>query len=241
MQRTGWSAILCWCGWVTLAALAAWPMLAVAQVSTSVAPTPAQLAVQVPSKAAQPTQFIPPGWELEQQKVADLNGDGRDDALLLMRKSDSSGTPQRILAVVLRELGDSDGYVLAELNPRLIPHSDNANQEDPMAEGELTAERGGFDIKLTLLAGAGSYQMARLQYRFRYRDGCFRLIGYNRMETNRATLDTRDLSVNFLTGLMVHQTGNAQSDTTEKQSDALKTNPRLCFGDLDSAAVFNPQ
>jgi len=39
----------------------------------------------------------------------------------------------------------------------------------------------------------------------------------------------------------VHQTGNAQSDTTEKQSDALKTNPRLCFGDLDSAAVFNPQ
>lgn len=238
MQRTVWSAILGRCRRATLAVVAAWPMLAGAQVSTSTSPTSAPLAVPVPSKAAQPAQFVPHGWVLEQQKVADLNRDGRDDALLLMRKSDFSGTPQRILAVVLRQ---ESGYALAEMNSRLIPHSDNTTQEDPMADGELTVQRGGFDIRLTLMSGAGSYEMATLHYRFRYQHGCFRLIAYDRMETNRATLDTHDLIVNFLTGAVIHRTGNAQSDAAEEKIDTLKTNPRLCFGNLDNAAVFHPQ
>jgi hypothetical protein len=237
MQRCGWSAIPRWCQWATIAAAAVTcPMLAFAQVSTSASPAPP--AVPVPSTAAQPSQFVPWGWVLEQQKIADLNGDGRDDALLLIRKSDSGRTPQRILAVVLRQ---PNGYALAEMNSRLIPHGDNIDQEDPMADGELTAQPGGFDVKLTLMSGAGSYEMATLLYHFRYQDGCFRLIGYDRMETNRATLDTNDLSVNFLTGAVTHRTGNAQSDATREKSDRLKTNSRLCFGDLDNAAVFHPQ
>ena len=237
MQRTGWSAILGWCRWATLATVATtFPILAFAQVSRSA--SPAQLVVSVPSKAAQPSQFVPKGWVLEEQKVADLNGDGRDDALLLMRKSDSAGTPPRILAAVLRQ---KHGYALAEMNSRLIPHSDNTSHEDPMADGELTAQPGGFNLKLTLMSGAGSYEMETLHYRFRYQDGCFRLVGYDRMETNRATLDTHDLIVDFLTGVVIHRTGNAQSDATEEKSDTLKTNPRLCFRDLDNAAVFHPQ
>lgn len=240
MQRADRSAILSWCCWARLAAAAAWPLLAATQAPTSVTPTPPPLAVLVPSNAAQPAQFVPEGWVLEQQKFADFNRDGRADALLLMRRWEASGTPQRILAVVLRQRGGNAGYALAELNRRLIPHSDDATQEDPMADGELTARRGGFDIKLTLLAGMGSYQTATLRYRFRYQDGCFRLIGYDRMETHRATLDTRDLSINFLTGAVVHRTGNAQSDATEERREKLKTNPRRCFGELDSAAGFNP-
>ena len=144
----------------------------------------------------------------------------------------------RILAVVLRQ---KDGYELAEMNSRLIPHSDNSSHEDPMADGELTAQPGGFNLKLTLMSGAGSYEMETLHYRFRYQDGCFRLVGYDRMETNRATLDTHDLIVDFLTGVVIRRTGNAQSDATEEKSDTLKTNPRLCFRDLDNAEVFHPQ
>lgn len=224
-RSTGRPAILGWCRWAALAAAAVWPSLAGAQ-------TP-------PAHAAQLSQFVPEGWVLEQQKVADFNGDGREDALLLMRRPAATGTPYRMLAVVLRQPGGNAGYLLAELNRRLIPRSDDPGQEDPMADGEITVRPGGFDIKLTLLAGAGSYQTATLRYRFRYQNGCFLLIGYDRMETHRATLDTRDLSVNFLTGAVVHRTGNAQS-ATEERREKLKTNPRRCLRDLDNAAGFNP-
>jgi hypothetical protein len=222
--------------YVRLASAAVLQMLAAAQspVPGPVAPPPA---VQVPARAAQPAQFVPEGWIVEQQKVADFNGDGRDDALLLMRPRQASGVPQRILAVVLRQRG---GYTLAELNRRLIPQADGSAQEDPMADGELNARPGGFDLKLALVAGAGSYQMATVRYRFRYVGGCFRLIGYDRMETHRATLATHDVSINFLTGAVVHRTGNAQSDVREERSEKLKANPRRCFGDLTSAADFNP-
>jgi len=193
--------------------------------------------VQVPARAAQPSQFVPEGWVVEQQEVADFNGDGLADALLMMRPREANGVPQRILAVVLRQRGA--GYKLAEVNRRLIPQADSA-QEDPMADGELDARRGGFDIKLTLMAGSGSYLTAAVRYRFRYEGGCFRLIGYDRMETHRATLATHDLSINFLTGTVVHRTGNQQSEAVKERREKLKSNPRRCFADLKRAAVFDP-
>jgi len=236
IQRADTPALPVPCGcWAKVAVAAAWTLLAAAQTPAPVTPE-----VPVPVRAAKPAQFVPEGWTLEQQKVADLNGDGRADALLLMRRPQASGTPQRILAVVLRQRGDNAGYTLSELNGRLIPRSDDAKQEDPMADGELIVRRSGFDVKLTLLAGIGSYQTATLRYRFRYQDGCFRLIGYDRIETHRGTLDTRDLSINFLTGAVVRRTGNAQSNATKEQREKLKTNPRRCFGELDSAAGFKP-
>jgi hypothetical protein len=192
----------------------------------------------VPSKAAEPSQFVPHSWVLEQQKVADLNGDGHADALLLMRKSDSAGTPPRILAVALRDL---NSYALEEMNSRIIPHSDDTTHEDPIADGGLAVQPGGFSLKLTLMSGAGSYEMQTLYYHFRYQDGCFRLVGYDRMETNRSTLDTHDMIVNFLTGTVIHRTGNAQSDATAEKSYTLKSNPCLCLRDLDSAAEFDPK
>jgi hypothetical protein len=202
------------------------------------APPDAQLP-PIAKRAANPAEFVPKGWELEQQKVADLNGDGLPDALLMMMRPQPAGAPERILAVVLREPGQTAEYALSELNSRLIPRT-GETQEDPMADGELIVRRGGFDIKLTLLAGIGSYATATFRYRFRYQDGCFRLIGYDRMETNRGTLDMRDLSINFLTGDVSHRTGNAQSAATKEQREKLKNNARRCFGELGSAATFNP-
>ena len=231
-QQTVWPAIPKRYRHVGLALAAILPLLAAAQ-----SPAPA---VKLPARAAQPTQFVPEGWVLEQQEVADFNGDGLADALLLMRPREASGVPQRILAVVLRQRGAGAGYKLADVNRRLIPHIEGSAQEDPMADGELKARRGGFDIKLTLMASAGSYLSATVRYRFRYEGGCFRLIGYDRMETHRATLATHDLSIDFLTGIAVHRTGNQQSDAVEERREKLKSNPRRCFGDLNSAAGFDP-
>ncbi|MCX6633414.1 MAG: hypothetical protein NTW28_37945, partial [Candidatus Solibacter sp.] len=124
---------------VRLASAAVLQMLAAGQapVPAPVAPPPA---VQLPARAAQPAQFVPEGWVIEQHKVADFNGDGRADALLLMRPRQATGVPQRILAVVMRQRGGA-GYTLAEVNRRLIPQTDGSAQEDPMADGELDARR----------------------------------------------------------------------------------------------------
>lgn len=195
----------------------------------------------LPRLASSPEQFVPPGWTLEKKHLADLNGDGLQDALLLMKAPQTGGTPPRILAVALRRKGPATEFELAELNEKLIPNSPDDRMEDPMADGEITPKRGAFSVKLSLLAGAGSARTATMRYGFRYQNGCFRLIGYDRFETDRATLDTLDLSINFLTGDVVRRKGNAEANTATKQREKLRTNPRRCFRDLNSAATFTPQ
>jgi hypothetical protein len=206
----------------------------------------------LPARASGPAGFVPSGWMIEQQHEADLNRDGRPDALLLLRSAPADTppasigapadarpgrSPARLLVVVF---GTSGGYALAASNARLIPQVDLASQEDPLADGEITVSPGGFDLRLGLVAAVGSYQTAALHYRFRYRGGCFLLIGYDRLETHRATLEAQDLSINFLTGGVLRTRGNAQTDATQVQRERLATNPRRCLQDLGSAADFNP-
>jgi len=220
--------------WASLA----WPLWAAAQTPTDQDRSTAS-AISLPKQAAQPESFVPGGWALERKLTADLNRDGRPDALLLMRREGGVGTPQRIVAVVLRA-PDTRGYRLAEANDQIIPHPEDTSQEDPMADGEIVVRTGGFDLKLTLFSGVGSYLTATVRYRFRRQNGCYRLIKFDRLETHRATLDTRDLSVNFLTGKVIRRTGNAQSDATQESTDRLNANPRRCLADLGSAATFDP-
>ena len=237
MKRIEWSTIFDWWRWAIVGTMATntFAMLAPAQLSK--AASAPQLTASVPSTAHDPSGFVPNGWVLEQQQQSDFNGDGREDALLLIRKVGTAGIPPRMLMVALRQ---NDGYALAEMNSRLIPHSEETNYEDPMTDGELIAGPGSFSLKLTLISGAGSYEMETLHYRFRYQEGCFRLAGYDRMKTNRATLDTHDLIVDFLTGAVIERSGNAQSSNSDETRFKLKTNPLLCFGDLNNATDFHP-
>jgi hypothetical protein len=199
------------------------------------------LAQVIPVKAATVQEFVPQGWTLEQHKVGDLNGDGRRDVLILLRRAPGAkGTPERILAVALRASGASPRYELFESNAQLFPRSDDEGQEDPMADGELLLRPRGFEVKFSLMSSAGSYQTMTVRYRFRFDRDCFRLIGYDRMETHRGTLDTRDTSVNFLSGAVIQRTGNAESNRMKVRRDKLKLNPRQCFGKLESAATFSP-
>ena len=109
-----------------------------------------------------------------------------------------------------------------------------------MADGEITVRPGGFDLKIGMLPATGSYLAATMRYRFRFEGGCFRLIGYDRAETHRGTLDTRDVSVNFLTGAVIQTTGNGQSSRKQTQRSRVSSNPRRCLEDLPSGWTFDP-
>ena len=183
---------------------------------------------------------MPAGWAIEQRHLADFNRDGHADALLLLRKAAAKGsTPPRMLLAALATTMPP-GYALSAANAQLVPQDASGNLEDPMADGEIAVRPGGFDLKLGMMQGAGSYLGATVRFRFRFQGGCFRLIGYDRAETHRGTLDIRDLSVNFLTGATIQTTGNAQSDATQTRRGRLGANPRRCLADLGSGWTFDP-
>lgn len=190
--------------------------------------------------AATVESLVPAGWAIEQRHVADFNRDGHADVLLLLRKAAAKGsTPSRMLLVALAT-ATPPGYALSAANAQLVPQDASGMLEDPMADGEITARPGGFDLKLAMMPGAGSYLSATMRYRFRFERGCFRLIGYDRAETHRGTLDIRDLSVNFLTGAIIQTTGNAQTNATQTRRGRLTANPRRCLADLGSGWTFDP-
>ena len=94
-----------------------------------------------------------------------------------------SVSPRRMLAVLL---GEAAGFALAARNSELIPQLDLTSHEDPLADGELIARTGGFEIKLGLHSEVGSYLSAVVRYQFEYQGVCLRLIAYDRLETHRA-------------------------------------------------------
>lgn len=202
----------------------------------------------LPASAASPAGFVPAGWQIAQQVAVDLNRDGRPDAVLLLQPdAPAPGTgrsPERVLAVLLQQRGS---WALAGQNARLVPQVDLATQEDPLANGELTPlptrpaqGPGGFSLSLGLTSTAGSYESALLTYRFRLDGRCVRLVGHDRLQTHRATLDTLDTRINFLTGAVLHTSGNAQTDATTRRRARLAVNPRRCLDDLDSVVSFQP-
>jgi hypothetical protein len=220
----------------SLALLVSSPALTVAQSQPPAdGPVPA-----LPAAGATIESLVPPGWTIEQRHQADFNRDGRTDVLLLIRDNIAQGaTPRRIVLVALATVQPS-GYRRSSANAQLVPRDRSGQVEDPMADGEITVRPGGFDLQLGMMPATGSYLAATMRYRFRFEGGCFRLIGYDRAETHRGTLDTRDVSVNFLTGAVIRTTGNAQSDRTQSQRSRLPSNPRRCLDDLSSGWTFDP-
>ena len=221
-----------WQGWVVAMACLAGPAAATAGPPT------------LPGMAASPAGFVPTGWQIARQVAADLNRDGRPDAVLLLQPDappappGTGRSPERVLAVLLQQ---RSGWVLAAQNARLVPQVDLATQEDPLDNGELAAGKpGSFSLSLGLTSTAGSYVSAVQTYRFRLERRCVRLIGHDTLQTHRATLDTLDTSINFLTAAVLVTSGNAQSDATTKRRSRLASNPRLCLDGLGSAVNFQP-
>jgi hypothetical protein len=219
-----------------IAAIALCPAIGLGQMAPS-----ADVAMpSLPAASTTVEGLVPAGWTMEQRHQADFDGDRRADVLLLLRPTTGQEpVPPRILLVALA-LPKAPGYALLAANGRLVPRDPSGALEDPMADGGITVRPGGFDLKLGMMPGVGSYLAATMRYRFRLENGCFRLIGYDRAETHRGTLDTRDLSINFLTGVVVRSTGNAQSNKTRTERQRLPANPRRCLGELGNGWTFDP-
>jgi hypothetical protein len=198
--------------------------------------------------------FVPEGWKLEAEQKGDLNKDGADDLVILLRmneaknviKNDGLGanpfdTNPRILAVVFSG-GANKPYALALENHMLIARPEDPVLEDPLSElGEIAIEKGALKVALHLFSSAGSWATGLTTYRFRHGKRGFELIGFDRSTTGRSDGGVEEVSINYLTRKVKISTGTIEDDELKVQWRKLKKKPLLPIEDIGNGLEFEPK
>jgi hypothetical protein len=166
--------------------------------------------------------FVPTGWKLEQKVQGDFNGDGISDLVLVLQQAppvitqNSSNTlDEESFAINARILvaavgTRSSGFNLVLENHDLIPLHDSPTIDDPF--DSIAIVKGNLQVAIHFFANMGSWWTANTKFTFKYKENCFRLIGYDRAETQRNSGETTDTSINYLSSKMKITTGNIEDN-----------------------------
>lgn len=207
---------------------------------------------KVVAQAASFEGFVPPGWRLETAVAGDLNGDGRPDAVLVLRDNDPKkfidtgaesrprfDTNPRILAVVFA--GDKGGYGLVLENHTFIARTTDSFQQDPLdpngiQAGEVAIKNGTLRITLGYFGG----NMGRMTYTLRFQNSRFELIGYDRVDVTRNSGVISDISINYSTQQMVRKIGHISDDSNKTTRSRLPNRPLLTLDKIGDGMMFDP-
>ena len=148
----------------------------------------------------EPSDFIPKGYTEFKKYSGDLNKDGLEDCVLIIKKTDSANVVinrfdkkvdrnRRGIIVLFK---NANGYELADKNLECFS-SENEDGGVYFAP-ELWIEI--KDNKLYIHYGHGRY--GYWKYTFRFQKSNFELIGYD-SSSNRGPVTNRETSINFLT------------------------------------------
>lgn len=197
-------------------------------------------------QGADASAFVPAGWALVEALKGDLNGDGRPDLAMLMRESDPGKVlrddteldtnPYRIAVAFLQ--ADGRTYRLAMENHTLIPRHTNRGVSDPFQDFAL--KKGVLAVQLHHFANMGGWGMATMKFGFRYQQGGFRLIGYDRIETQRNTGEVESISINYLTGKAKHGKGSIDSEKEATSWSNIPRAPLLRIDQIGDGMGFDP-
>jgi hypothetical protein len=221
-------------------------LLALAAVSASADPAiPPVVYPVIAASGARTEDFVPSGWKVELQKSGDLNGDRLPDVLMVLRMDDpknivhgdapsesqSLNTNPRMLVMMFAT--DSGAYRLALADHRFIPRNDDIDSEDYFGGAAIAGKN--IQIGLVQAMTAGSWSLVNYQYTFHYQQGCFRLIGTDTVEVNRADGTLTKVSDNLLTQRSVKRTGTISSDRDSSVVwSRLPVQPLTCLQDTRS-------
>jgi hypothetical protein len=202
--------------------------------------------------APSPEAFIPAGWRIETKLSGDLNADGRDDLVLVLRDSDPRNvidtrgrgglgnldTNPRILAVAFANA--AGGYDLVLENHTLIARTTYPGEQDPLDPNGV--QEGGIEIKSGTLQVTLAYfggNMGRKIFTFRFEKAGFRLIGYDSVDVERSAGMMNDVSINYLTRRMKRSTAHISDDKDKVTWKTLPQKSLLTVQQVGDGLMFN--
>ncbi|MEO7177681.1 MAG: hypothetical protein ABIW83_02445 [Allosphingosinicella sp.] len=203
----------------------------------------------LPAEAATEQGLVPAGWRIEARAGGDLDGDGKADSALVLRETDPRNvipqpmceekfdTNPRILAVLLARPGG--GYRLAVETHALIPRRENSCELDPFSA--IAIERATLRIDLERMMSAGGWDAGTTTFRWRWRDGVLRLIGFDYSNVRRNSGAMGLISVNYATGRAKISTGNIANDGETVRWKTLRNRRAPTLGEVGDGLMFDPE
>ncbi len=206
--------------------------------------------------AATAQGFVPKGWKLETLLKGDLDGDGRDDLVLVLHQQDPHNvvehdglgespldTNPRMLAVAFAQ--PAGGYALVLSNHDLITRRDDPVLDDVFeGSGGVSIGHGTLQVALHMWASAGSWGTSMTSYTFRWQHGRFELIGYDLQSYMRNSGDEEGLSINYSTGKVKrwNKPGEADPDAAKAGThwEKLASPKRWSLDEIGDGMGFQP-
>ncbi len=198
--------------------------------------------------AATPAEFIPKGWKQVQLAQGDLNRDGKPDFAMVMRMDSaanriaSSWAPEDRYDtnpwMLIAAFRDGAGYTLALSDHQLIPRHENPNADEEF--DEIKVANGNLKVVMHLFMSAGGWEMGGTAYTFRWQDGGFKLIGFDRDEVHRGSGAMTEVSINYLTGRKLLKTGTIESDDHKTQELRIESRPLIDLTAIGDGLMFDP-
>jgi len=206
----------------------------------------------LPARATTADGFLPSGWRIEEQLSGDLNGDQRDDLVLVLRQQDPRNIVEhdgfgispldsnpRMLAIAFA--GPAGGYTLAAQNHTLITRHEAPNLSDVFEDGPgVSIVRGTLRTALFFFSNAGSWSTGSASFTFRWQDGAFALIGYDSSSLMRNSGHTESLSINYATRRVRHTEGSIDSDKDSVRWETLTSPRRWTLETVGDGSAFQP-
>ncbi len=206
----------------------------------------------LPARATTADGFLPSGWRIEEQLSGDLNGDKRDDLVLVLRQQDPRNIVEhdgfgispldsnpRMLAIAFA--GPAGGYTLAAQNHTLITRHEAPNLSDVFEDGPgVSIVRGTLRTTLYFFSNAGSWSTGSASFTFRWQDGAFALIGYDNSSLMRNSGHTESLSINYATRRVRYTEGSIDSDEDSVRWETLTSPRRWTLETVGDGSAFQP-
>lgn len=206
----------------------------------------------LPARATTAEGFLPSGWRIEEQLSGDLNGDKRDDLVLVLRQQDPRNIVEhdgfgispldsnpRMLAIAFA--GPAGGYTLAAQNHTLITRHETPNLSDVFEDGPgVSIVRGTLRTTLFFFSNAGSWSTGSASFTFRWQDGAFALIGYDNSSLMRNSGHTESLSINYATRRVRYTEGSIDSDEDSVRWETLTSPRRWTLETVGDGSAFQP-
>lgn len=199
--------------------------------------------------------FVPAGWTIEVLDEGDLNDDGLDDLLLVLKEENPAnlmtnepatpGMPEwdanpRLLAILFAQ--SNGGYGLALQSNDFLPRHEDPCIDDPFGGAEI--EDGTVRVMFHFWANAGSWYTSGTKYTFKYLEKSFHLVAFANFTYKRNTGESWDIELDYVLGKGEMTLGGYSSDDEEEEKTYTKDlaeGPLLTLEEIASDPYYYPE